>query len=196
MSPSTKTAPRKGSLPSWLVLGAFGLLATGAGFYLPHNLLPAENIPPAPPAAGPAPAPPAAAAPARPDAAVNGLPYTPPALPELPSMRAMFVRLVLGTAAVLVLCVLTLWVGKRWIRPYAIPDSSGRQLRVIETLPLGGRCSVFLLQAGKARVLAGLDGSGLKTLLALPESFDAALDAYDAAADSQAHPSGPRPEAG
>src|SRR5215472_8141348 len=51
MSPSTKTAPRKGGLQSWLVLAVFGLLATGAGFYLPHNLLPAENIPPAPPAA-------------------------------------------------------------------------------------------------------------------------------------------------
>jgi flagellar biogenesis protein FliO len=86
------------------------------------------------------------------------------------------------------LCALTLWVGKRWVRPLTAPVSEGKYLRVLETLPLGGRCSVYLLQVGETRILAGVDHTGLKTLLPLPQSFDGALAELDDAkgADSAA----------
>jgi flagellar biogenesis protein FliO len=87
----------------------------------------------------------------------------------------MLVRLVLGTVAVLALCVLTLWVGKRWLRPLAVRDGAGKELRVIEALPLSGRCSVYLIQAGKCRALAGVDATGLKALLTLTEPFEEGL---------------------
>jgi flagellar biogenesis protein FliO len=163
MVPSDKGAPRKMALPSWLIFGVLGLAATAGGVFLPRTLrsgdVPVETAPALTPAA-------------RVD---NPLEYNPPTMPDLPAPGAMFLRLGLGTVVVLVLCVLTLWGGKRWIRPLAGAPAENQQLRILEALPLGGRCSVYLLQAGDVRVLAGVDGAGLKTLLTLPQSFDATL---------------------
>ena len=83
--------------------------------------------------------------------------------------------MVLGTIFVLLLCVVTLWMGKRWIRPLTGPQGENKQLRIVESLTLGGRCSVYLLQAGDARVLAGVDGAGIKALLPLPAEFAVTL---------------------
>lgn len=169
-------APRARGWPSWLILGVLGLAATVGGNFLPQGLREGEAAPVTTPAAQPQPAVP------------ETLDYNPPDLPELPSPQAIFLRLGIGTAVVLVLCVLTLWIGKRWVRPLALPVTENKHLRVLEVLPLGGRCSVYLLQVGETRILAGLDHTGLKTLLPLPQSFDGSLAELDDAktADSAA----------
>ncbi|HWG43761.1 MAG TPA: flagellar biosynthetic protein FliO [Gemmataceae bacterium] len=163
MVPSDKGAPRKGGLPSWLVLGLLGLMATAGGIFLPRSLRHGEEPSVLMPAATPT------------ADAKEPLDYSPPSMPDLPSPRAMFLRLGLGTIFVLILCVITLWVGKRWIRPLAGSQGENKQLRLLESLSLGGRCSVYLLQAGDTKVLAGVDHAGLKSLLTLPQSFDGAL---------------------
>ena len=48
-------------------------------------------------------------------------------------------------------------------------------MTLVETLPLGNRCLVHLVRVGKQQVLVGLDGGGLKSLVALPEAFDETL---------------------
>jgi flagellar biogenesis protein FliO len=163
MVPSEKGAPRKGGLPSWLVLGALGLAATAGGIFLPRSLRPGAESAAATPAVSPA------------ANVKETLDYNPPALPDMPSPQAMFLRLGLGTVFVLILCVITLWAGKRWIRPLAGTPGENKQLHLLETLPLGARCSVYLLQVGETKVLAGVDHAGLKSLLTLPQSFDGAL---------------------
>ena len=176
MVPFDRSAPRKCGWVSLLIFAALALTATVGGIFLPQGLREGEAAPVTTPAAQPLPA------------APETLEYSPPDLPELPSPQAIFLRLGIGTAVVLALCVLTLWIGKRWIQPLAVPVTENKYLRVLEVLPLGGRCSVYLLQVGETRILAGLDHTGFKTLMPLPQSFDDALAELDDAkgADSAA----------
>jgi flagellar biogenesis protein FliO len=139
-----------------------GVVAVTAGIVLPQMLAgvaPLPEKPPAPPA----------------EARADPFAYTPPAWPEPPSPRGMLLRLVGGTAAVLVLCVGTLWACRRWLRRLPGQDNPAGRLSLVETLPLGNRCSVHLVRVGRQQVVVGVDGSGLKSLVALPELFDEAL---------------------
>lgn len=171
MIPSIKGTPRKSGLPNWLIFGLLGLAATAGGIFLPASLKHGGDAPEATPSlTGGTPVPPGGT----PTAANDSLDYNPPALPDMPSPRAMFMRLGLGTVFVLILSVVTLWAGKRWIRPLAGASGENKQLRIIESLALG-RCSLYLVQAGEAKVLAGVDPAGIKALLPLPPSFDGAL---------------------
>lgn len=163
MPPADRSVPRKGTWASWLALGLFGLLATGAGICVPR-LVPGEHS--RPPEM-------AAALPGKP--APDPLEYSPPAVPDFPSPARMLLRLVLGTVVVLVLCVGTLWTCKRYLGPRVQPAQSSNELRLLETLPLNSRCSIYLLQAGRSRALAGVDATGLKVLLTLPEPFEEML---------------------
>lgn len=151
-------------MPTWLIFGVLGAAATLCGLVLPQGI----RILQEPTAAVPSPQP----APAE---TKDTLEYEPPALPEMPPLEPMFLRLALGTIFVLILCIVTLWAGRRWVRPLAAPVEESRKLRVVESLALGGRCSVFLLQAEEAKILVGVDHAGIKALLPLPQSFDRAL---------------------
>jgi flagellar biogenesis protein FliO len=165
----------RGGWATWLAFGLFGLLASAAGLFAPGL----GDPPAAPPLSG------QVGTPDKASAAGGALEYTPPALPDFPSPGAMLLRLALGTAAVLALCVVTLVAARRFVRPPPAAGAAGQELRLIESLPLGGRCSVHLLQAGKTRALAGVDATGLKVLLALPETFAEAL-AHDAPGEEPA----------
>jgi flagellar biogenesis protein FliO len=88
-----------------------------------------------------------------------------------PDSGKILLRLGIGTAVVLGLCVATLYVGKRWLRPGARVRAAGSQFQVLETLPLGNRCSILLVQAANRQLLVGVDSTGLKSLLSLPEPF-------------------------
>lgn len=101
----------------------------------------------------------------------NDWTYVPPSWPEPPDHQAAFVRLGLGTAAVLTLCVATLWCGKRWLRGETPVAAAGAQLSFIESLPLGNRCVIHLVQIHNRPVLVGADAAGIKTIVPLPESF-------------------------
>lgn len=105
----------------------------------------------------------------------DDLTYAPDAWPEAPDAAAMLKRLVVGTAIVLALCVGTLLVGQRWLRGAPKRATAGDKLRLIETVSLGNRCSVHLLQAGEHQVLVGIDSTGVKSLVPLPPSFEQAI---------------------
>jgi flagellar biogenesis protein FliO len=141
----------------WLPLALVGLVAVTAGLVLPQAL----------PTAAPA-----AKAPAPGDAAAKSKwAYAPPAAPEPGDARAMLTRLGVATVVVLALCVVTLWLGKRWLGGAAPAVGKASQLRLVETLALGNRCAVHLIHVGNRPVLVGADQSGVKTVVPLPESF-------------------------
>jgi flagellar biogenesis protein FliO len=119
------------------------------------------------------------------------LEYAGPSLPEAPSTQGMIVRLVSGTAVVLGLCVLTLWGIKRWLHPAAAHGAGQRELRLLETLQLGNRCSLQLVHLGKQPILVGIDASGIKSIVPLPTPFEAALE--DAEQGQVAEPTIPFP---
>ena len=107
----------------------------------------------------------------------------PPALPadapaeavtplEGPELGGMLFRLVGGTVVVLLLCVGTLWLVRRWmgVGPRVAPAEAG--LEVVESLQLMGLCRVHLVRAGGRYLLAGMDGSGLKMVLPVEGALD------------------------
>jgi flagellar biogenesis protein FliO len=165
MVPTEKSPSPRGALPSWLIFCLLGLAATVCGLVLPHSVRSLRE----PTAVVPAPTPT--------EDKKDSLEYTSPMLPDLPPAGPMLLRLFLGTVFVLLLCTATLWAGKRWIRPLSVPAGENRKLRVLESLPLGGRCSVYLLQAEQAKILVGVDQTGIKALAPLPQPFEGALAA-------------------
>lgn len=146
------------NLPFWSAIGVVCLIAVGAGIFLPQFL----------PNASPAPV----LAISKDPADKAKLTYTPPAWPEAPDPQAMFLRLGIGTALVLALCAGTLLLSKRWLRGGALKDTANGSLHLVDTLLLGNRCALHLVSFGNRQALVGTDGSGLKTVVALPEPFD------------------------
>jgi flagellar biogenesis protein FliO len=109
------------------------------------------------------------------EAAKGSLDYVPPTWPEAPDARAMLTRLGVGTAVVLVLCVGSLVVCRRWLRRLPGPGAGNSRMTLVETLPLGNRCLVHLVRVGDQQLLVGLDAGGLKSLVALPGAFEEVL---------------------
>lgn len=150
----------------WTMLVAVGVVAVTAGLLLPQ-MLPGEA-----PAATPQP---------KVEPRKGGdLDYAPPTWPEAPSAAGLFVRLGVGTAVVLGLCVATLWGGKRWLLGANRAGAGGAQMQLVETLHLGNRCTLHLVQLASRQVLVGADAAGVKSIVPLPESFDECLPRFDA----------------
>lgn len=103
------------------------------------------------------------------------LQYAAPTFPEAPSVPGMFLRLGVGTAVVLGLCVATLWGIRRWLYPAAANGSTSRDMHLMETLHLGNRCALHLVHLHKQPILVGVDGAGIKTIVPLPATFEDVL---------------------
>jgi flagellar biogenesis protein FliO len=184
---NSSTVPQRLQRKTWMILGIVSLVAIAGGLILPRSF-PAE-----PPTlvARSTPASEAKLLPAAPTAGTRGadvsakgaevsakkedLAYNPPPWPEAPDPKALLARLGVGTVVVLGLCVGTLWAAKRWLQG-AAPVAASQQLRLLEALPLGNRCTLYLVSVGNRRVLVGADGGGLKTVAPLTEGFADALD--------------------
>ena len=97
--------------------------------------------------------------------------YETPPLPDLPNPSGMLLRLVAGTALVLGMAVALIWGMRRWLQAHAPAGAGQRELRLVETLPLGNRCSVHLVHLGQREILIGVDGAGVKTIVPLAKAF-------------------------
>lgn len=151
--------PQGGGLPrsrraKWLALFLLGVFVVVAGIRAPHVLSrPIKPSTKSLPKAG--------------DWKKNG--YTRPALPEAPDAGSMLLRLGVGTVVVLVLCVVVLLVGKRWLAPLSPTKSGNQQMTLVESLTLENRCRLHLVKVGEREILIGIDGSGVKTVTPLEE---------------------------
>jgi flagellar biogenesis protein FliO len=151
---SIPTDPKRKRL---ITLAASGLFVLVCGLAAPRLLTPP---------AAPAPSPPVDPKGASPQPAQT------PQAPDLPSVGAILTRLTVGTAVVLVLCGgVTYWVARRM---KGKPPPADGPLKILGTLSVG-RGHVYLVQAGDQRLLAGVDVTGLKSLVHLPAT-EADLD--------------------
>jgi flagellar biogenesis protein FliO len=91
---------------------------------------------------------------------------------EGPEMGGMLVRLVGGTVVVLLLCVAILWICRRWWGVKSGTAAPGIGLEVLESLTLTGFCRLDLVRAGERYLLAGMDASGLKVVIAVEGTVD------------------------
>jgi len=107
--------------------------------------------------------------------------YAPKPLTEPPGFGAIFTRLLFGTVVSLILCVATIWFGRRWMERGSNGANSGqKQLVLVESLSLGRRCSVALLEVGDRQVLVGSDQGGLQSMLILPVAFEGVMTEQNA----------------
>lgn len=100
-----------------------------------------------------------------------------PQWPAPPDTGAMLLRLIIGTAIVLGLCVGSLWLGKPWLMRLQSINTNGQAMLVEGSVSLGNRAVLYLVKVGDTQLIAGTDATGLKSLLALPPSFKEVLDA-------------------
>ena len=107
--------------------------------------------------------------------------YAPKPMTEPPGFGAIFTRLLFGTVVSLVLCVATIWFGRRWLERGSSGMNPGqKQLVLIESLSLGRRCSVALLEVGDRQVLVGSDQGGVQSMLILPVAFEEVMTEQNA----------------
>jgi flagellar biogenesis protein FliO len=143
-------------------------VALGAGYALPH-LGPGETAYEARPAK------------AEPNAKGKSS-YQAPALPEAPNPQGMLARLAWGTVIVLGLSVASIFALRRWLAVHAPAGAGPQVMRLVESLPLGNRCSVHLVHLRKREILIGVDAAGIKTIVPVPAAFDDALTEASGAA--------------
>jgi hypothetical protein len=72
---------------------------------------------------------------------------------------------------VLGLSVVTLWYGRRWLQAPNLAAAS-RELRLIETLHLGNRCCLHLVQLASRQVLVGADAGGIRSVVPMNDGFE------------------------
>jgi flagellar biogenesis protein FliO len=178
---STTAVPRLRSKPGywapWMTLGGIALVAITAGLLLPQ-LLPGE----------------ADLDKSRPSAetkAKGKTDYAGPVLPDMPSPQGLLTRLASGTMLVLGLAVAAIWGLRRWQQAQAPAATAPRHLQLLETLPLGNRCSLHLVHTGQCDILIGVDGAGIKNMLTLPKPFEEIM----AEAEAPAADAAPSPQA-
>jgi flagellar biogenesis protein FliO len=66
-------------------------------------------------------------------------------------------------------------------------------MEVVETLPLGGRCLIYVVKAGDAELLAGVDRSGVKAVIPIPSMTTMRLSDADAEPHEESLPVQPLP---
>lgn len=160
--------PTTGLKPSMSrsLLIVVGVLVVTAGLVLPQFL--------------PGKTPAAASVPAKESPMGEKPPYAQPDWGDGPDARSLLIRLGIGTAVVLVLCLIVLRYGKRWMGvAQGKPEGTG-VMSLIETFPLGHRCFLQLVRIGSKQVLVGRDAGGLKTIVPLTEPFESALNEFEA----------------
>jgi flagellar biogenesis protein FliO len=142
--------------------------------------LPVKLAPPEPVAANEEPAPAFAPKPLTP---VAGEPTSSASSEDLEGMLQgmAWVTGTLGLGA-----VLSLWMLRTWLTRGGRMISTSKSLKLIETLRVGPRCGLYLVQAESHRVLVGVEHGKSMCLMPLPSSFTESLD--DATSDDQAAP--------
>jgi flagellar biogenesis protein FliO len=83
-----------------------------------------------------------------------------------PDLAPLLTRFAVTTVVVLAACAVTARVCGNGFRPRPA-RSGGPAFEVLEAVPVGSRCCVHLVRAGDELLLAGVDATGLKSLLHL-----------------------------
>jgi len=75
--------------------------------------------------------------------------------------------------------VVSLWMLKLWLTRGGRATLPAKSLKLVDTLRIGPRCGVYLVQAEAHRVLVGIEHGKTMCLMPLPERFSESLDSAD-----------------
>ncbi len=92
------------------------------------------------------------------------------ASPAVPGMAGELLRVVLGLIAVVAVILGAGWFGRR---AQSRVRGGGRHMRCLETLAVGAKERVLLMEVGEKQLVVGVTPGGLRTLLVLDEKLTA-----------------------
>ncbi|WP_020468436.1 flagellar biosynthetic protein FliO [Zavarzinella formosa] len=106
--------------------------------------------------------------------AAGELAYTPPPMPEPPSVDAMLFRLFVWTGVLLVLCLGLFWFSRRLQRS-AKPGMKSGGMEYIASVPLNRKCALHVIEANGQKIVVATDLGGIREMLPLTDSFATVL---------------------
>ena len=106
----------------------------------------------------------------------DAFPYTPPTAPPPPDLFGVLLRLGGLTLLTLVICGGVIWWARRATRKRLLAANTGGRLTLEGSLPLDARNAVHLLRVDGHPVVVTTDATGLKSIVPVQPTFDAALD--------------------
>ena len=116
----------------------------------------------------------------------SAFPYSPPTAPPPPDLFGVVLRLVGLTVITLLVCGGVIWWAKRATRKRLLAANTGGRLVLEGHLPLDARNAIHLLRVDGHPVVVTTDATGLKSIVPMQPTFDAALDAAEP--ETQAEP--------
>ena len=83
------------------------------------------------------------------------------------------------TGAVGLAAIVSLWLLRLWFQRRETRADDARSLALVDSIRIGPRCGLYLVQADRHRVLVGIDQGRAMSLLALPPIFSDSLEDAD-----------------
>ncbi|MDY3551628.1 hypothetical protein R5W24_000706 [Gemmata sp. JC717] len=106
----------------------------------------------------------------------EGFDYAPPVAPPPPDLGGLVTRLLLLTLVLVGLCAGVVWWARRANRPAGGTGDGGGRLKLEGSLPLDRTCAVHLIAVDGQTVALTTDGTGLRSLVVLSDTFETALE--------------------
>jgi flagellar biosynthetic protein FliO len=91
--------------------------------------------------------------------------------PQMEEFRFPFLQTIGGLGVVLFLIAACYFAVKKFAPQYFLKGASEKNLKVIETLPMGDKRSISIIQVANSRFLVGNTANQINLLTALPEKF-------------------------
>jgi flagellar biogenesis protein FliO len=107
--------------------------------------------------------------------AAKDLEYHPPTAPAGPDAGQLLGRLAILTAITVVGGVLCLFLARRAQKLPPFPPG-GPSVEVVESVSLGPRCALHLLQVDESAFVVATDPTGLRSITPLPDTFEQSLE--------------------
>lgn len=115
--------------------------------------------------------------------------YTPPTAPPPPDLFGVVLRLVGLTIITLFVCGGVIWWARRATRKRLLAANTGGRLVLEGRLPLDARNAIHLIRVDGHPVVVTTDATGLKSIVPMQPTFDAALDAVEPDPPTESTPS-------
>ncbi|HVJ68197.1 MAG TPA: flagellar biosynthetic protein FliO, partial [Caulifigura sp.] len=98
-------------------------------------------------------------------------------------LEGMLHNMVWVTGTIGLGAVVSLWALRLWLTRGGRVALPAKSLKLVDTLRIGPRCGVYLVEAESQRVLVGVEHGKTMCLMPLPPSFSESLAAADDAVD-------------
>jgi flagellar biogenesis protein FliO len=104
---------------------------------------------------------------------------------ESEELQSVLRRIAVATGGLGLAAVIGLWFFRSWLTHRRTATKPVQSLEVLDSLRIGPRCGLYLVQADRHRVLVGIDQGRTMQMLTLPSSFADTLQEAGATGDAE-----------